>query len=304
MLSRRPGAGARGARRRGGRAGSPSTSPRPSPRSRAATASSTSPARTSPSAGTTTPSGGCSRRASWARATSSPACAAADPRPASLVSASAVGYYGPHGDEPVDRGRRRPGDDFLAADLRRVGARGGRGGGARRARRARCAPASCSTRAAARWPRCSRSSSSASAGRSRAAASTCPGSTSTTSSGSTSPRSTAAAWSGPVNATAPDARRPTRRSRRRSAARCTGPRSRRCPGFAVRMLYGEMADIVVHGQRAVPERALALGFRVPRIRTSDALRCATRWPADRCWRKLVSAGTGTWAHGTPVSVRP
>lgn len=39
--------------------------------------------------------------------------AAAEPRPRVLVSASAVGYYGPHGDEPVDEGTP-PGSDFLA----------------------------------------------------------------------------------------------------------------------------------------------------------------------------------------------
>ena len=38
---------------------------------------------------------------------------AADPRPATLVSASASGYYGPRGDEPVDESAQ-PGDDFLA----------------------------------------------------------------------------------------------------------------------------------------------------------------------------------------------
>jgi uncharacterized protein (TIGR01777 family) len=32
------------------------------------------------------------------------------------------------------------------------------------------------------------------------------------------------------------------------------------PGFALRLLYGEMAEIVTEGQRAVPERALAGGF--------------------------------------------
>jgi uncharacterized protein (TIGR01777 family) len=37
----------------------------------------------------------------------------ADPRPRVLVCASAVGYYGPHGDEPVDEDTP-PGDDFLA----------------------------------------------------------------------------------------------------------------------------------------------------------------------------------------------
>ena len=38
---------------------------------------------------------------------------AADPRPRVLVSSSAVGYYGPHGDEEVDEDTP-PGDDFLA----------------------------------------------------------------------------------------------------------------------------------------------------------------------------------------------
>lgn len=38
---------------------------------------------------------------------------AADPRPATLLSASASGYYGPHGEEPVDESTA-PGDDFLA----------------------------------------------------------------------------------------------------------------------------------------------------------------------------------------------
>jgi uncharacterized protein (TIGR01777 family) len=37
----------------------------------------------------------------------------AEPRPAALVSASAVGYYGPHGDEVVEESTP-PGDDFLA----------------------------------------------------------------------------------------------------------------------------------------------------------------------------------------------
>ncbi len=38
---------------------------------------------------------------------------AAGPRPAALVSASASGYYGPHGDEPIAEDAP-PGDDFLA----------------------------------------------------------------------------------------------------------------------------------------------------------------------------------------------
>lgn len=41
------------------------------------------------------------------------AMAATEPRPAVLLSASAVGYYGPHGDEPLDESAG-PGSDFLA----------------------------------------------------------------------------------------------------------------------------------------------------------------------------------------------
>jgi uncharacterized protein len=41
------------------------------------------------------------------------AIAASEPRPAVLLSASAVGYYGPHGDEPLDE-TAGPGSDFLA----------------------------------------------------------------------------------------------------------------------------------------------------------------------------------------------
>ncbi len=46
------------------------------------------------------------------------------------------------------------------------------------------------------------------------------------------------------------------------------------PGLAVRVLYGEMADIVVTGQRAVPERALALGFTFAHPDLDEALRTA------------------------------
>ncbi len=40
-------------------------------------------------------------------------CASEGGRPAVLVSASAIGYYGPHGDEPLDE-EAPPGSDFLA----------------------------------------------------------------------------------------------------------------------------------------------------------------------------------------------
>ena len=64
--------------------------------------------------------------------------------------------------------------------------------------------------------------------------------------------------------TAPRRRRsPTRTFSRALGRALHRPAFAPVPAFAIRVLYGEMADIVVHGQRAVPERPLALGLRVP-----------------------------------------
>jgi uncharacterized protein (TIGR01777 family) len=46
------------------------------------------------------------------------------------------------------------------------------------------------------------------------------------------------------------------------------------PGFAIRLLYGDMAEIVTEGQRAVPERALAGGFSFRHTDLDEALRDA------------------------------
>jgi uncharacterized protein (TIGR01777 family) len=43
------------------------------------------------------------------------------------------------------------------------------------------------------------------------------------------------------------------------------------PGFALRLLYGEMAEIVTEGQRAVPERALAGGYTFRHADLDEAL---------------------------------
>ena len=64
--------------------------------------------------------------------------------PHALISASAVGYYGPHGDERLDEDAP-PGDDFLAQVCVALGARGAAGRAARPARRPRAHRRRCST---------------------------------------------------------------------------------------------------------------------------------------------------------------
>ena len=61
---------------------------------------------------------------------------------------------------------------------------------------------------------------------------------------------------------------------KRSAARCTAPRCCRCPARRCELLYGEMAEIVTTGARVLPAKALVLGyeFRYPKL--EEALRAA------------------------------
>lgn len=46
------------------------------------------------------------------------------------------------------------------------------------------------------------------------------------------------------------------------------------PGFALGLLYGEMKEVVTEGQRAVPARALAAGYRFRHTDLDEALRSA------------------------------
>jgi uncharacterized protein len=196
---------------------------------------------------------------------------AADPRPGVLVSASAVGYYGPHGDEPVTE-ETPPGDDFLAGicvvwereaaaaeelGMRVVRLRTGvvldRGGGAL----AKMLPF---FKLGIGGP--------VAGGRQRL-----PWIHVDDLVGMYVAALDEGAWSGAVNATAPDP--PTNKTFSQALGRALHrPAFAPVPGFAVRTLYGEMADIVVTGQRAVPERALALGFRFAHPDLDEALGAA------------------------------
>lgn len=196
---------------------------------------------------------------------------AAEPRPGALISSSAVGWYGPRGDEPVTEDAPA-GDDFLARvcgawereaaaaeelGMRVVRVRTGvvldKHGGAL----ARMLPffklgvggPVAGGRQYMPWIH----------------ADDLVGLYLTALDG--------AGWSGAVNATAPEP--VTNKEFSRALGRALRrPAFAPVPGFAVRVLYGEMADIVVHGQRAVPERTQALGYRFRHPDLSEALRSA------------------------------
>ncbi|MEA2267434.1 MAG: uncharacterized protein QOC64_44 [Solirubrobacteraceae bacterium] len=197
----------------------------------------------------------------------------ADPRPATLVSSSAVGYYGRHGDEVVDESTP-PGDDFLAGvcvawereaeratelGLRVVRIRTGvvldrRGGALKKMLppfRAGVGGPVAGGRQYMPWIHADDV-----VGLYLAAID-------------------GAGWSGPVNAAAPE---PVTNAEFSSALgrAIHRPTVLPVPGVALRLLYGDMAEIVTAGQRAVPRRALELGYRFAHPELDEALADALR----------------------------
>jgi uncharacterized protein (TIGR01777 family) len=82
-----------------------------------------------------------------------------------------------------------------------------------------------------------------------------------------------AGWSGPVNGAAPQP--VTNREFSKTLGRVLGrPAFAPVPELAVRALYGQMAEIVVEGPRAVPRRALELGYSFRFSQLEPALRSA------------------------------
>jgi uncharacterized protein (TIGR01777 family) len=80
-------------------------------------------------------------------------------------------------------------------------------------------------------------------------------------------------WDGAVNASAPEP--VTNREFSAALGRALQrPAILPVPALALRALYGEMADIVTEGQRAIPARALALGFEFRHTHVDEALRAA------------------------------
>jgi uncharacterized protein (TIGR01777 family) len=80
--------------------------------------------------------------------------------------------------------------------------------------------------------------------------------------------------SGPVNVTAPEP--VTNRELSRELGRVLRrPAVAPVPALALKLLYGEMATIVITGRRVVPKRLLDLGYDFRRPDLTDALRDAT-----------------------------
>ena len=78
-------------------------------------------------------------------------------------------------------------------------------------------------------------------------------------------------WTGPINATAPEpvSNREFSKALGRALHR---PAVLPVPGFAIRLLYGGMAKLVVEGQNARPRRATELGFQHKHPDLDEALR--------------------------------
>ena len=80
--------------------------------------------------------------------------------------------------------------------------------------------------------------------------------------------------SGPVNVTAPEPA--TNKELSKTLGRVLRrPAFAPVPALAVKALYGEMATIVTTGQRAVPGRLMEMGYQIRRPDLEDALRSAT-----------------------------
>jgi NAD dependent epimerase/dehydratase family enzyme len=80
-------------------------------------------------------------------------------------------------------------------------------------------------------------------------------------------------WSGPINVSAPEP------VTNRAFSKALGsvlhrPAVMPVPSLALRLLYGEMSEIVLTGVRMVPVRALALGYRYRYRELDEALEAA------------------------------
>jgi uncharacterized protein len=197
--------------------------------------------------------------------------AATEDRPGVLVSASAVGYYGPRGDEPITEDDP-PGDDFLAqvctAWEREAG--GARALGLRVASLRTAVVLDSDGGALSKMLPFFRLGLGGPVAGGRQYL---PWIHADDIVGLYLAALDGASWDGAINACAPEP------ATNRDFSRALGRALRRpafapVPGLAVRVLYGDMAQIVTTGQRAVPMRALEHGHRFRHTDLEQALRDA------------------------------
>jgi uncharacterized protein len=95
-------------------------------------------------------------------------------------------------------------------------------------------------------------------------------------------------WSGPFNATAPEP--VTNREFARALGRVLQrPALLPIPAFALRTIYGEMASVVTTGQRALPVRALERGFEFRYPAIDAALRSALSQRSEPASQRSLEA---------------
>jgi uncharacterized protein (TIGR01777 family) len=199
--------------------------------------------------------------------------AAADPRPHVLVSSSAVGYYGARGDEPLDE-RAQPGDDFLAQVVaaweREADRAGGLGVRVVKLRTGVVLDADGGALSKMMLPFKAGVGGPVAGGRQYLPWIHRDDLVAMVIEALADER-----WSGAFNATAPEP--VTNAAFSKALGRALHrPAVAPVPALALRALYGEMAEIVTNGQRAVPDRARELGFTFRHPDLDDALESALR----------------------------
>jgi uncharacterized protein (TIGR01777 family) len=195
----------------------------------------------------------------------------ADPRPGTLVSASAIGYYGAHGDEPLDEDAPA-GKDFLASVCADWEAEAGRASelGVRVVQVRTGVVLDPSGGALAKMLTPFRLGVGGPVAGGRQYMSWIHRDDLI---GMIVAAIEDERWTGPINATAPQP--VSNRDFSRALGGALGrPSLLPVPGAALRLLYGEMAEIVTTGARVVPAKPLVLGYEFRHPQLKEALESA------------------------------
>jgi NAD dependent epimerase/dehydratase family enzyme len=192
-------------------------------------------------------------------------------RPRTLVSSSAIGYYGPHGEEPLDEDAP-PGTDFLAQVCVEWEAEAGRASalGMRvvQVRTGIVLDAAGGALGKMLTPFRLGVGGPVAGGRQYMSWIHADDVVGMMLAALEDER-----WRGPINATAPEP--VTNAAFSRALGRALHrPSLLPVPGLALRALYGEMAEIVTTGARAVPAKPLVLGYEFRHPQLEPALRAA------------------------------